>query len=356
MMPFPFPHTLSAHRPQTERNAGKTFSSPGRIPPGKRKAVRSLLVVIVPLLVLGSDSWAKHSADVQQIPLQLYRNHLVVVIGSLGRLEHRKLVIDTGTNPTMVDNATAHELGLQQVGQSLGAINVVDGRAPTYYSILPTLDLGPIHRESMHVAVADFSWLRKQAGIQVDAVIGLDALSQINFQIDYQSRRISFGAIPALRSSVPMAESDRLLMVQAKLNGVPARLMVDTGGSALVLFAGKLPESTSWQTLGTAVRFANLAGQTMLQKVQLKQFRIGEINLGGGIALVEETPTCCNFQGILGISARQFRRIAFDFKLRLVGFELQDPDFLDSAEAAPCVPPFETQFCRNADPRGVGIR
>lgn len=355
-MHFPFRHSLPAHRSQTLRRTGKTFSASWRRPPGNRKAVRTLFAVIVPFLLVGSDGWAKHTADVQEIPFELYQNHLVVVSGSLGRLERRKLVIDTGTNPTLLDNATAHELGLQPVGQSSGSLNVVDRIVPTYYSILPTLHFGPIHRESLQVAVADLSWLRKQAGIQVDAVIGLDALSQINFQIDYQSRRISFGAIHTLRSSVPMAESDRLLMVQARLNGVPARLMIDTGGSALVLFAGTLPESTSWRALGTAVTFSNLAGQTMLQKVQLKQFRVGETNLGGTIALVEETPRCCNFQGILGISSRKFRRIAFDFKLQLVGFELQDSNLFDSAEAVLCRRPFETSFCPNAVPLGVGIR
>jgi predicted aspartyl protease len=354
---FPGRHTLTIYRSKTVRRSGDVLASSGRIALRKITAAQTLLLfIIVPLLALNSEGWAKRSDAVQEIPFKLYRNHLVVAVGSLGGLEQRNLVIDTGTNPTMVDNAIARELGLEQVGQSNGSINVVDGVVSTYYSILPTLDLGPIHRESMPVAVANLSWLREQAGIHVDAVIGLDALAQLNFQIDYQSRRISFGAIRVPRSAVSMAESDRLLMVQAKLNGIPAKLMVDTGGSSLILFAGKLPESTSWRTLGSMVKFSNLAGQTELQKIQLKELRIGATNLGGSIALVGETPTCCNFEGILGISARQFKRIVFDFKRRLVGFELQDSNVLESSDTPSCGASSESPFCRNVAPRFTGIR
>jgi predicted aspartyl protease len=345
MIRFEFRHTLVTFHSSTLHRADNVSASLVRISPPKAKAFPTACLFMLPLLALSTAGWAKRSEEVQEIPFKLYRNHLVVVVGSLGRLEQKNLLIDTGTNPTVVDEATAQELGLEQIDQSTVRVNVVDAMVPTYYSILPKLGVGPLSHEAMRVAVSNLSWLHDQAGIRVDAVIGLDVLSQVNFQIDYQSKRISFGAIRVPRWAVPMVSADHLLMVQAKLNGIPAELMVDTGGSSLVLFAEKLPKSGGWQTLGTKVTFSNLAGHTALQKVLLKGLRIGETDLSGTIALVADTPACCDFQGILGISGRQFKRITFDFKRHLVGFELQATNVADSFGTSACEASFEPPLC-----------
>jgi len=279
--------------------------------------------MLVALLVLNSEGWAKHSDDVQEVPFKLYRNHIVVAEGSLGGQERRNLVIDTGTNPTIVDYRTAKELGLEPVAQSNGSTTVIDGLLPTYYSVLPNMDLGTIHCGSMQVAVADLSWLHEQTGVRADAVIGLDALAHANFEINYDSRKIRFGAIRLPHSAVPMSEDARLLTVPAKLNGFVSRLMIDTGGSSLILFAGQMPRGMSWRDLGK-IKLSNLAGHSELEEIQLNELSIGSTNLTDSIALVANTPTNYNFQGVLGISDRQFKRVMFDFKQRRVGFELQD--------------------------------
>jgi predicted aspartyl protease len=361
MLRFRFGQTCKPHGSNFAPRAGKVFAFCGAIAFGKIHAAQTLFLFSVSLVALTNDVWAKHSDAVRKIPFKLYQNHLVIAVGSLGGSEQRNLMIDTGTNPTIVDDTTARELGLERVSRSGGSTSVVNGSVPTYHSILPTLDLGPIHREAMPVAVTDLSRLREQIGIQVDAVIGLDVLAQLNFQIDYQSRRISFGAIRIARSAVPMEQADRLLIVQATLNGEPAKLMVDTGGSSLILFAQRLPQSTSWRTLGATVKLSNMGGDAELQKVQLKELRIGKTNLSDSLALVGKTPTLSNFQGILGISARKFKRIGFDFRRRLVGFELQDThvmDVMESFDAPACETLFGSPICRTAASglRVVGVR
>ena len=357
MLRFRFGQNFKPHGSNFAPRAGKVFAFCGAIAFGKRHAAQTLFLFSVSLLALTNHVWGKHSDAVREIPFKLYRNHWVIAVGSLGGSEQRNLLIDTGTNPTLVDDTTAGELGLERVSRSLGSTSVVNGSVPTYYSILPTLDLGPIHREAMPVAVTDLSWLREQIGFQVDAVVGLDVLAQLNFQIDYQSRRISFGAIRIARSAVPMEQADRLLIVQATLNGEPAKLMVDTGGASLILFAQRLPQS-NWRTLGTTVKLSNMAGNAELQKVQLKELRIGETNLSDSIALVGKTATCCNFQGILGISARKFKRIGFDFRRQLVGFELQETHVMESFDVPACNALFGSPVCRTAagSLRVIGVR
>jgi predicted aspartyl protease len=119
--------------------------------------------------------------------------------------------------------------------------------------------------------------------------------------------------------------------------------MIDTGGSSLILFAKQMPRAMSWRDLGK-IKLSNLAGQSDLEKIQLDELSIGGTNLTDSIALVANTPTNYNFQGVLGISARQFKRVMFDFRQRRVGFELQDTNGMASAhslcdalsDSAPC--------------------
>jgi hypothetical protein len=191
------------------------------------------------------------------------------------------------------------------------------------------MDFGPIHRRSMTVAVGNLSWMLDGTGVRIDAVLGLDALAPLNFQIDYQTRKLRFGAIRIPRPAISVAQAHGLLIVPAQLNGVTVKLMVDTGGSNLILFANRLPKSVAGSTIRTTATLSNLAGETQLQKLAVKQLRIGEINLNVSLALVGETATCCDIQGILGISASRFKRIAFDFERGVMGFELQDANPLD---------------------------
>jgi predicted aspartyl protease len=287
------------------------------------------------LSILTPEAPAKSSDALQKISFKLYRNHLVITLGSLAGSGKRKLLIDTGTNVSMVDIATAHELGLRPAMN--GTLKAIDGIVQASYSILPSIDLGPIHGESLPVAVVDLSWLYDQAKIRVDAVVGVDVLGRSSFEIDYQSKVIKFGAIRIPKSAMLAEEVDRLLTVPVRLNGGPAQLLVDTGGSALVLFTSELPRSTTWKTLGTT-RLSNSAGYATVSEVQVRELQIGDTNLNGSKALIAGTPACCHLQGILGISALHFNRVSFDFKHHMVGFEFRNIPELPSDDPFPRLP------------------
>jgi hypothetical protein len=48
-----------------------------------------------------------------ELPIQLYRDYLVVVEGSIGNLETLAFIIDTGAYPSMVDQRISAALGLK---------------------------------------------------------------------------------------------------------------------------------------------------------------------------------------------------------------------------------------------------
>src|SRR5215469_7297736 len=95
----------------------------------------NLFVYLAVLVALSATGWAKHSKEIEELPLQLFNNHILVVQGLLNG-QPSKLVIDTGARPTAVDSATAGRLGLRSSDGPSGTVAVVDGRVPAYFSML----------------------------------------------------------------------------------------------------------------------------------------------------------------------------------------------------------------------------
>ena len=271
------------------------------------------------------SGWAaKYSRHLQEVPFRLFGNHFVVITGSLGESESRHLLIDTGTNPSVVDRETAKELGLQEIaGQSMN-VYVMNATVHTYLAVLPNVAFGPVRRQGIVVNVADLSWLRRRAGIRVDAVIGLDVLDQLKFQIDYYSRKIKFGDVAMSGTNVPITEIDRLLVVPAQVNGKKVNLIVDTGGSSIVLFPDAVQKGSRETTPGPATKISNLAGEGVVKEMEVRHLLLGDKDLGRSLVVLLDKPPSQKVQGILGISAYTFKRITFDLGHSQAAFELRE--------------------------------
>jgi hypothetical protein len=222
----------------------------------------------------------------------------------------------------VVDEALAFELGLKPVGRPASGISVVGGVVQTYYAILKSIDLGPVHREAVPVAVANLSFMQAEVGIRIDAIVGLDVLENINFQIDYEAEKIRFGKF-RVSSAVPMLRNQHLAIVISQLNGTPLKLAVDTGSSQLVVFNNALSDRVRLFP-GRKVQLSNVAGDVMASTVRLQNFSIADLDLSGTTAVLANVPQCCEFDGILGISTLRFRKLSFDFEQQRLGIELID--------------------------------
>lgn len=296
------------------------------------------------LVVLSATGWAKHSKEIEELPLQLLNNHIIVVQGLLNG-QPSKFVIDTGARPTAIDSATAERLRLPPSELRSGTVDVVGGRVPAYFAVLSDVDLGPIHVNLLPVVVTSLSWIRQQTGVDVDAVVGWDVLAKSAVQIDYRAKRISFGPVRVRGTRVPLVEDRGMPTVEASLDGTKIRLLLDTGGSGIVLFPALLSKTMNRASVGTTARLNNLAGEEDLQQIRLKNLTIGAADMSGRMALIAGDPKCCTFQGILGISALQFDRVTFDSHRGLVALYLRDERADLSAFPNSC-PPDVQHLCR----------
>jgi len=175
-------------------------------------------------------------AQVADIPFSLRQGYMIVVEGRVADLDRLNLVIDTGTNPSMIDKSISDKLNLKCIQRGLSLFNK-DLSSETV--MIPDLELGPLHRMNLPVMVAGFSKIEKGLGVRVDGVIGLDVLGATSFTIDYRKNRLLFHASQE-RHSAPFAACPQFISVNLKAGGRDLRMLLDTGTPRLTLFNDSL--------------------------------------------------------------------------------------------------------------------
>jgi predicted aspartyl protease len=247
----------------------------------------------------------------RSIPLRIFRDYLVVAEGQFGDgLQHQNFVLDTGTAPSVINTKSVRELGLATTASTLIAMGKL---IPTDNAILPELELGAIRAVSLRVQVQDLSRLERDLGISVAGVIGLDVLSKSSFRLDYQKKEMEFGEISDEGIPVSFDERTGTAVALVTLEGIPARLLVDTGSDRVAILGRNLAETKRLALRATAQRGSSIADQSM----EVQVFFARDIVFGGKHFTVEKAYFIPNgshpaFDGILGVRALGFSAIAYD--------------------------------------------
>ena len=289
--------------------------------------------------MIANSSLLSVAQRAERIPFKLYGNHLLVVQGTLGKLKKRNFLIDTGANPSVVGMQLAQQLDVQPLTSQSGTMDVVSGRIDTHYASLSSLQVGPVTRQSIPVAIVDLGFLRSQMGTHVDAVIGLDVLGHNSFVIDYESKHIIFRPIEASGTAVPFTSGPPLITVPMQVDGKPVRVLVDTGTDGLILFRNHLGGWDARLSEAT-MKISDLGGGTSLPMIPAAETRVGDLEMGARNIYVADDHGCCEFDGLLGIAVPRVKQIGFDFDHKVVTWQLQDRAIPTMSEAGPrnCLP------------------
>lgn len=252
------------------------------------------------------------SNDAIDLPIQLYRDYLVVVEGSIGSLEKMTFIIDTGAYPSMIDQRIANILGLTERD---GTVGLVNQNVQTKLANLSVIGVGVARAENVPVLVQDLSSLEKTLGRRIDAVVGLDVLGKTSFSINYRTKRLRFGPIERTRSMVSFETGSSFVIVKALLHDQTVRLLVDTGASALMLFRSRLNKPTSLST-GKLATATNVGGGFQRQAVLIPDMHLGKENLGPqkGFVVEDQRDDGRDFDGVLSVRALYLEEIGFDFE------------------------------------------
>jgi predicted aspartyl protease len=253
------------------------------------------------------------SGNAIELPIQLYRDYVVVVEGAIGNLEQLAFIVDTGAYPSVIDQKIAIALGLKE---SDGEVEMVNRSVQTKLATLPLVAVGPVRVENVPVRVQDLSSIEKTMARRIDAVVGLDVLGTNSFSIDYRTKRLRFGPVRRTRSAVSFETGKPFVIVEALLDDHPVRLMVDTGTSALVLFQSHLKRPIS-QFAGRSVTAADVGGgDYRLQPVLIPETRLGREELGSltGFVVADQRDHARDFDGLLSVRGLHLKEIGFDFE------------------------------------------
>jgi predicted aspartyl protease len=271
------------------------------------------------LLALASELPARGYTDAKPLRFDLYHDYLIVARGAVGSQKGLNFLVDTGTNPSVLDRRVAQKLHLQERPSILAGIN---GRVQAGQATVPSLQFGPLRRENVNMVVADLSFFSKAIPVPIDGVIGLDVVGQTRFEIDYAASQISFGPIPSLKNSVPLELRGGLPIVTAELNHLSTHLVLDTAASALIVFAPQTPAMVSRVNATAVQQSSSRMGEFERKPVQLGSLTLGQMELRGQPAFLLQEPWDRNgdFDGLMSPALLGITRLAIDAQRGVVEF------------------------------------
>jgi len=116
-----------------------------------------------------------------KLPFHLHWGYLVIIEGSIGNVQKLHFLIDTGANPSVVDQKIAHTLGL---AEKPARVTLSTSSVQTRLVVLPSLLMGPVRAKSLPVLTQDLSYFQKALAYRVDAIVGMDVLRKSSFRIN----------------------------------------------------------------------------------------------------------------------------------------------------------------------------
>ena len=257
--------------------------------------------------------------DAEEIAFRLH-NHLVVVKGSIGRLEKLNFVIDTGASCTTVCPRIKRALGLKNRVIETGEVNSLGRSVKVQKAELPSLRIGSLHFQAVSVRVAK---LPSVANLRVDGLIGLDLIRRTNLSIDYQSRKLTFGSSERFAHFTGFYPNLAFVPVKARLDGRLLTLVVDTGCGDLILFQRENRNWTGARRIQGKKVLGHAGGKARLGNVLLSDLTIAETKWDQLRAHLMETPTGAypGIDGVLGVRSLGLKRIQFDFQNGIISWQ-----------------------------------
>jgi predicted aspartyl protease len=248
------------------------------------------------------------------VSFDLYRGYLMVARGSAGTLRGLTFLVDTGTSASVLEPRLAAKLHLER--RATSSIAFLGSTVKAERAVVPSLDFGPMHAENVPVLIEDLYFLQKTLPIRVHGIIGLDVLGQSAFVIDYPARQIHFGPLPAFPDAIPLHMTGGLPIIDAEVNHLPARLLLDTGALSLFLFARSIQTTAK---VNAAWQSSEDIGKFERDPVKLKSLKLGTAEFGREPAFVIPSSGHA-FDGLISPAGLGIKKVAIDLGRGEVAF------------------------------------
>lgn len=274
----------------------------------------SLVLALATVSTLSAET--RCPADVA-IPFRLYNGNLIVVKATIGTVRNVNMILDTGTNPSIISKELASQLKISERSESIETLN---GTIQVKSLILPDIQLGSFHAASLRVLVQDFATMESNLGMSIGGVVGLDILSAGPFTIDYERKSVTLGSAATLRNAVPFSSTEPFLTVRTTVDGQQVRLLLDSGTWELLLFRDRLHIAPNEAHLDQASSVSTTGGSARLSWLHTN-VSLGTSDLGMHKVAIADADADPDFDGLLGFAGMGFHSVSFDFERRLFLWE-----------------------------------
>jgi predicted aspartyl protease len=276
-----------------------------------------------------------------EIPFEFVHNEIVLQV-KLGGKGPFNMLLDTNTDPSAIEAATARELGLA-VGDKGSAATGGGTEVNTVYSTrLPSVELGSFVTRDVSAATINLTKFSERMGRPIQGILGFSFLKDRIIQIDYPNSKLRFFAespYPRIQFSAntvntiafPFKREDGEVLIDSVfVNNEKMRAALDTGSSssfiltpeavAILKLEGQPRSGESSTSVGSNGEYESLEGI-------LKSVRLGRISVESVRAdfwLPKTGHDNKKFQVNIGNGFFQDFVMTFDFKNKIVVFEKVD--------------------------------
>ena len=181
-------------------------------------------------------------AKVVEVPFEFYKNELFaeVMIDGKGPF---MMMLDTGTDPSAIDLATAETIGIKRSAKGVAASGGGTDKNLAFKCKLKNVELGGLKAGTIAAGAIDLSKLSDRIGKHIDGIIGYSLFKGRIVQFDYPHSVVRFfETAPTHASTATMLKfryDDNVLLDDVWVNGIQVVGSLDTGSSGAVQLSPK---------------------------------------------------------------------------------------------------------------------
>jgi predicted aspartyl protease len=275
-----------------------------------------------------------------EVPFEFVHNQILVQVKIAGKGPYTML-LDTNTDPSAIDLATAKELGLLLDSKLYPAAGGGRDNQTIQLTRLPSVEVGTMLAKDVVAAAIDLKKLAAKLERPLHGVLGYSFLKDRIVQIDYAASKIRFylqspyAAIANAPNTVnvvamPFRYDDGVIIDSVFINGEKLKATLDTGSSGAFALT---PQAVAILGLddqaqdGTGQKSVGYNGEYESKSGVLKSVRLGRLSLESAPASFWPTGTGhdkAKFDVNIGNGFFKDYLMTFDFRGKIVVFEKPD--------------------------------
>jgi len=238
---------------------------------------------------LGPFAQAPSKEEAFAVPFDLYQNEIILQVKVNGKGPFN-MMLDTGTDPSAIDLATAREIGLKL--DPVGRRGAGGGTSINlaYETKLPLLEIDGLTAKNIEALAIDLSRISQRLGKPIHGVLGHSLLNDRIVQIDYPQLVVRFYSKSPFAKAVSRPNTpkrtvlhfryaDDVLVDEVSVNGKKIVANLDTGSDGTFQLT---PAAVSYLRLEDEVSKAKVSTSVGFNGVsENREGRIGSVTIGG---------------------------------------------------------------------------